>query len=180
MSSQPFYLVDIVADVVSAMKVQNPLLSLGTFLPINFEPGRSIQILQALAEKDSSTTLKDLKYPLVAMVMPVPETLGSGFIKVKIPRIVFAYLTKTGTDSENVLDKYDSDGVFKKYLYPCYYEFLRRLAWSIHTNMGDPEAYVHTKIDNPSQQPIGEGLNDYVDILEIQNLEIIFNYTKIC
>ena len=147
---------------------------------INFDAGRNKQILTALASKDGSSLAK-LKYQLIAAVMPIPQKMGSGFAEVIFPRIVIAHLTKTGTNTEYVMDKYNSGSVIKDILRPCYIEFMTRFAWSTYTNMGDPAAYEHTYYENPSQQPIGEGLNDFVDIVEILNLKaIIFPQIKTC
>ena len=148
---------------------------------INFEAGRPSQIIESLDQLDVSTTMKGLKYPLIAVQLPVKEKRGSGFYAlVTIPRIVIATMSKTGENTEKVIDKYRQNGTFKKVLYPCYHEFLNRVAWSPYTNMQDPDSLVHVKMDNPGQQPIGQGSSDYVDTIEILNLEIIINQIKTC
>lgn len=178
--TEEVFIPEVIQSVVDAMKVAIYNSSEKQFLSINYEPGRNQQIIDSLNNKNG-TQLDALKYPLIAMVMPIPERLGSGFLEVTFPRIVIAHLTKTGTNSENVLSKYDSQGVLKTILRPCLREFLNQLAWSKYTNMGDPDAYEGTVRENLSQQPIGEGLSDYVDIIEILNLKaIIFPQIKTC
>ncbi len=174
------FIPEVLKSVASAMEVIKVGSDPEVNWTINFDAGRNIQILHALAMKDG-TSLGNLKYPLIAAVMPIPEKNGSGFLEVTFPRIVIAHLTKTGTNTEYVMDKYSSDGVIKNILRPCYREFMNRLAWSIYTNMGDPKAYEHTYFENPSQQPIGEGLTDFVDIVEILNLKAtIFSQIITC
>jgi hypothetical protein len=174
------FIVDVLKDVVAAMQVPVPASAPVSYFTVNYNPGRDYQIMEALKQMDG-TTLGGLKYPLVAVVMPIPENYGSGYLEVTFPRVVIAYLTKTGTRTEPVLDKYNSTGVFKTILRPCLREFITKLAWSTFTNMGDPDAYEYTSKEQPCQQPIGEGLTDYVDIIEILNLKaIIFPQIKSC
>lgn len=168
-------LVKIMQDVVKSMK--SPVSN-----PINYEPGRSIQILDSLQANDNSISYKGFKYPLVAMLLPIDENRGrSGYYATaNIPRIVFATHVSSFDGVEYVLDKYGANGTFTTILYPMYNEFLRCLA--IHPEIigMDVDAFIHTKRDNPCQQPIGQGLSDYVDTMEILGLEIILNQIKNC
>lgn len=181
MSKENVILVDIMQGIVSAMKVINPL-DAPNLLTINYNPGRSSQIIDAIDNLDNSITMKGLAYPLFAMLMPVMEKRGSAFYAdVKIDRIVLAVLSKTGEGSEFVMDKYSSAGTFKTILYPMYYEFFKQLARSKYTTIGDPDAFEHTKVDNPSAQPVsGERPNDFIDSIEILNLEFSLNQIKTC
>lgn len=173
MAKQDVILVDIIGSVVSAMEVTN--------VPyINYEPGRSAQVLDSLQIYDNAVVYEDkgLKYPLIAMLMPIPERKGGSFpSSVVIPRIVIAVMSTT---DGGVKERYGVDQVFKTQLYPMYNEFLKRLALSVYTNQGDPEMFVHTKIDNPDKRPIGDGMTDFVDTIEILNLELILNQIKTC
>lgn len=172
------FIVDVIKYAVGDMEVKIP--GLDTIFTINYEPGRNDQILAHLKSLDKAS-LSQLKYPLIAAVMPISEDHGSGWTQVTIPRIVIAYLTNTGKSTEYVIDKYSSDGVFKTILRPCKNEFITRLAWSTYTNMGDPDMYEYTYRELPCQQTIGEGLNDFVDIIEILNLKIqIYTQIKTC
>lgn len=181
MPVEEVYVVDVLAGVTSAMRVPvYPATLPVTYYTVNYNPGSDIQIIDALKSSDG-TTLDGLKYPLIAVVMPISEKSGSGFLEVTFPRIVIAYLTKTSTNSEYVKDKYSSDGVYKNILRPCEREFIEKLAWSTYTNQGDPDAYEYTRRETPCQQPIGKGSNDFVDIVEILNLKaIIFSQIKTC
>lgn len=175
------YVIDVLQSVISAMQVADPA-NIGQFLSINFQPGRNTQILDSLRRMDLDS-LGGEKYPLIAVQMPISESTISptNNVEITFPRIVIAYLTKTSTGSEYVIERYDSDGVFKTILRPCLREFIIRLAQSLFTNMGDPDMYDFVSRDSPSQQPIGEGLNDFVDTIEILNLKVtIFSTIKTC
>ncbi len=179
MTIEPIILVDIMQEVVGSMKVPD-LSNPGDFLSINYQPGRSYQILKSISDLDNSISQKGLKYPLCAMIMPIREKMGGTFpSSVTIPRISFLHLTKTGTGTETVLSKYESDGIFKAILYPCYYELLKRLAMSSKIIGMDAELFPHEKMDNPCQQS-EDSTNDFIDSLDIFNLELILNQTKTC
>lgn len=174
-TEKPVILVDIMKEVSESMLLPNGLT-------INYQPGRSSQILKGLADLDNSITLKGEKYPLLAMILPVPEKRGISAIyyaKVVIPRIVFAQIV-SWDGTEGVFDRYASTAPLKTILYPCYYEFLRRVAWHNNISGSDPNMFEHTKIDNPGTQPVGQGTNDYIDSIEILNLELTLLQSKTC
>lgn len=180
MQVEEVFITDVLKSVIGAMKVPVSNSSPIVNYTINFQPGRSTQIIDSLKNM-GGTSLDGLKYPLIAVVMPIPEKNTSFFLEVTFPRIVIAYLTQTSTNSEPVLDKYSSDGVFKTILRPCMREFITQLAWSTFTNMGDPDMYEYTFQEYPSQQEIGKGLSDFVDIIEILNLKAtIYSQIKSC
>jgi hypothetical protein len=171
---EPVVLVKIIEEVVNSM--------VSPAGPIFYQPGRAIHILDALQRKDNSISYKDLKYPLIAMMLPVMEnrTATGFYATVKIDRIVLATHTDSFDGQDFVMDKYGENGTFTKILYPLYYEFLRCLALSSHLIGTHPDTFVHRKMDNPSQQPIGEGLSDYVDTIEILGLELTLSQLKTC
>lgn len=174
------YIADIIQSVCQNMQVQVPNQSVGTYFTINFLLGSEQKILDALNNMNG-TSEDSLKYPLVAVVQPIPENNGSGFLEVTFPRIILAYLTQTSTKTEPVLDKYSVSGVYKTILRPMQREFIKNLAFSVYTSYGDPMAYEYTSRDIPCQQPIGSTLQDFVDIIEILNLKAtIFPQIKTC
>lgn len=174
------YAIDVLQSVFSAMKVQIYGKAVGQFHFINFNPGRSDQIIKALLDKDG-TTLAGEKYPLAAVVMPFDEVNGDGFSEVTFPKIVFAYLTENGGVDEPVLDKYSLTGTFKTVLLPCVTEFIKRLAWSTFTNMGDPSMYPFTLREVPGQPVRKENMAEVVDVVEVLNLKAtIFSQIKTC
>lgn len=173
------YIINVLTSIVDAMKVAKyPTTIPASNFAINYEPGRTRQILDALAMKDG-TSLESLKFPLIAILMPIQENLGSGLTEVTFPEIVIAHLTKTGTNTEEVKEKYNSTGVYQNILRPCEKEFIKRLAFSTYTNMGDPDMYEYRREDSPSQQP--KGLNDFVEMTRILDLKAtIFSTIKSC
>lgn len=161
---------DIIESVVGSMSVPN-------ISNIYFEYGTHSQIMESLIMKDNSISQRG-KYPMIALVFPIHETRGQSFYNVlKVSRIVIAALS-SGTDT--IQKRFATGGVYKSILYPIYYEFLNKLASSKYTNISDPDSIKHTKVDYPSRQPLGQGSTDFVDIIEIQDLEIILNQIKTC
>lgn len=178
--TQEVFVIDVIQSVVDSMRVQIYGKPVPTFHKINFNPGRSEQIIKALENMDG-TVLQGEKYPLVAVEMPFDQDYGSGFDQVTFKRIVIADITKTGEREEPVIQKYELGGKFKTVLMPCVREFIKRLAWSTSTGMGDPDAYLFTLRELPGQVLTGKGTNDFVDIIEIINLNaIIFSQIKTC
>lgn len=175
------YIIDVLWRAISAMRVQIYGKPVGNFFNVNFNPGNNAQIVRALEARDGTTIMGE-KYPLAAVVMPFTIVSGSGFYEVTFSKIVFAYMSQTAILEEPVLQKYELSGNFKTVLYPCVNEFIRRIAWSTSTNMGDPEAYSFTLREIPGQQLTKDSIsNDFVDVIEILNLKAtIFSQIKTC
>lgn len=169
--NQPVVLVDIMKEVVASMfdGTQN----------VHFEPGRANQIMKELNYLDNSITFKNKKYPLIAMFMPARESISSTghYASVTIDRIIIATITNS---NDSVLKRYEEGGTFKSVLYPCYYEFLNRLVRHKNVLWADPTSIKHTKMDVPGVHPIGQGTTDYIDSIDILNLEINLSQSKIC
>lgn len=171
----PVILFDILQSVVSSMVVPG-------VDSIYFQAGRRIQILQSLQEADNSVNYKSIKYPLIAVVLPVPEKRGTSvayYAKLTIPRIVLAQIV-SWDGTAPIVERYAADGALKTILYPMYYEFLNRLSQSFNVISGGSDSFEHIKVDNPGTQPVGEGLNDFIDSIEIQNLQLTLSQIKIC
>lgn len=166
------FIVKVLQDCVSSMVI------LGLSSP-NFDAGRSLDILGNLSQKDQSTSLKDSKYPLIAVQLPIIQYSGIGLKKIRIPRIVIATLT-TGDDFLPVVERFDDGQTFELTLRPLYREFLRQISRSRWFAVNDPDTIVHTFFCSPGQQPIGKGLSDYVDIIEILNMELFLNNIQNC
>jgi len=174
MPVEEVFILDVLKDVSEKMQVQAyPVTNPVSYLTINFNPGTNNQILENLLSLDAAA-LSALKYPLFAVSMPFSEKSSLGFLEVVFPKIIFANLTKTNTGEEKVLDKYEPSGIIKTILRPCVRQFIEKLAWSQYTSQGDPDSYEFTSRDLVGRKTIGEGINDYVDIIEILNLKVIF------
>lgn len=115
------------------------------------------------------------KYPLIALAMPFPETIGEEYLKVNIERLIFA--TMTGRE-ELFSTRYTS--YFKPVLYPMYYKFFEQL--SHYTVESDPNRIYRKKMDVPRIVPNAtEGItNDFVDAIVVSDLSFLINPQKIC
>lgn len=177
---QDVVVVDIMQEVVSAMRVPVIGSSPLSYYDIFYSPGRGNQIIKSISDVDNSISMKGVKFPLFALLMPVRESRGLGYYAdISVDRIIIAVRTATGAGSESVLNKYSSTGVYKTILYPMYYEFLNQLSRHKNVVCSDPENFSHTKIDVTSQVP-NQGSNDYIDSIEILNLEFTLNQIKTC
>lgn len=160
------YIVDIVGQIASAVSVE-------TGLPVNYVYGSSIDILKNLQDKDSSETLKDTKYNLIALYMPFPEKRGVQlYADVLIRRIVIATLTNS-TDEPPT--RYQQ--TFKPILYPLYESFVRQFVRSKYISCKDVDSLIHTKLDVPGILPVS-GINDYVDSIQLENIQFSITQVK--
>src|SRR6185437_6361972 len=172
MKWQPLYIVDILGEVVKAVDdVLFPVLN----KHILYYYGRPIQILTKLQKLNGSITLKDTKYPLFAVFQDFPEQTGTGYYAVvKFPKISIAMLSNLTDEPQARMTK-----TMKPVLYPIYGEFLRQLAK--HTNVvgNDPGAFQMVKWDRFGSEAEAK-LNDYIDAIELQNLELTFKTVTKC
>jgi hypothetical protein len=181
MAAPPLFIVDIIGEVVAAV---DAVLYATLNKHILYEYGRSIQILQKLQSLNDgiTSTTKGSKYPLFALFQDFPEDSAGGsgyYCTVRFPKISIATLTNS-TDPPPI--RYTQ--TFKPILYPIYEEFLRQLVRHKNIVGNDPAAISHIKWDRPGTQPegdkMGSNFNDYVDAIEIQNLQLTFKQIKKC
>jgi len=162
MSEVTLPIVTLIQQVVSAMVVSG-------ISSINFQPGRSLQIITSLIESDNSITHKAEKYPLIALLTPVQvaRTEDGFYGRVRIPVItIAAYSSLTSP----VLDRYANGGTFLAQLYPLYYEFLKQLSINEVVVNEDFGTFKHTLEEDPGVQDIPK-TTDFVDCLNIKDLE---------
>jgi len=159
-------------DVVGSMKVPNTVN--GGFFNINFQSGRELQILEQLQKLNESRTMKNSKYPLVALYLPIVEKkdpLGQ-YSSSKIKRITFAC---SAQPTDTIEKRFATGGTFDTILYPMYHEFMRCLAAAPSVLSMSIDSFVHKKMDNPGPLPVGtKGVSDFVDAVEIFDLELAF------
>lgn len=156
--------------------------ALGIVLPnysVQFDAGSELDIINQLSLKDeSNSNLRNLKYPLIAAKLPILHKVGTGLERVRIPRIIIAHLSTR--EFTPVMERFASNEVFKTVLQPVYIKFLQQLAKSKWTSISDPDAIEHSWFFSAGQQKVAEGLNDYVDIIEILNMEFYLNNLQNC
>lgn len=170
----PIYVVDVIKEVVERTAIQLYGASTG----IDFQPGRSDQILKELLKINQSIAsgTRAAKYPLVALFYDFPQDKGGAYyISVTLPKLSIATLTQS---NDKVLDRYDK--TFKPILYPIYYEFLRQLCRHKNIVGNDPDAFNHKLWERPGNQPEGGNMNDYLDALELQGLQLTFKTVNSC
>lgn len=172
--SPPIYVVDVIKEVVQATSQK----VYGNPLAIDFQPGRSDQILKELLKINQSiaTSTKAGKYPLVALFYDFPQS-KTGFYaySVTLPKLSIATLTN---QNDKLLDRMNK--TFKPILYPIYYEFLRQLCRHKNVVGNDPDAFNHNLWERPGNQPEGGNMNDYLDALELQGLQLTFKTVNVC
>lgn len=174
MNQAPLYIVDIIGEVVAAT---DAALFSTLNKHIDYLYGRPTQILTELQKMGNAASTKGLRYPLIALFMDFPEQSGGSayYADVKFPRIAIATLT-TFTDSP--AKRYPK--TFKTTLYPIYMEFMRQL--TLHPNVvgNDPDMFPKYKWDRLGSQPEGNNPDDYLDAIELQNLQVTFKTVSQC
>lgn len=112
------------------------------------------------------------KYPLIILFHDFPVNRGNEYYgKAVFPKIIIA----TMTDNKFKSDKRYNE-TFKPILYPLYEAFLSAIANNKNIVESDRSNIQHTAWDRLfwGTKPAGTGLNDYVDAIEIQNLQLTF------
>jgi len=174
MIQQPPLIVDVFQELVqrtSQVIYNDPAV-------IDFQPGRSAQILTEVQKITNAikADTRNRRYPLFALFYDFPQDKGGTYpTSVTLPKISIATLTNI---NDPVLARYPK--TFKPILYPIYYEFLRQLTRHRNIVGNDPAAFPHKLWERPGNQPEGQNLNDYLDALEIMNLQLTFKTVNTC
>jgi len=163
------FIVDIIGD--AALHTAEEL-----GIHINYVYGDFLDIVKNLKDKDESVSLKGMKYVLLALYMPFIERRGETglYADVTLRRITIATLTNS---DDEPMTRYQK--TFKPILYPVYETFLSNFAKDHHMSSKDPNSIVHTKVDVMGASPIS-GINDYVDCINLDNVQFLITPTKYC
>lgn len=173
MTQPPLFIVDIIGEVVSAVDAK---MFSKLDKHINYDHGSTIQIQTELQKLNQSVTLKNTKYPLIAVFQGFPESIATGgYMPVTFPAITIATLT-TSTDSTK--KRYEK--TYRTILYPIYQEFLRQLPRHRNVVGNCADIFGGKKIDYPGSIPVDKTMNEYIDAIEIQGLQITFKYVQNC
>ncbi len=167
---KPVYIVEEVAAVVTATATK-----LG--LPVYYFFGHLREITLRLQELTNSTTQKGKMFPAVILFTDIPVRVGQpmGFYGQANLNLIIANWTEQKYTSTERLEK-----VFKPILYPIKKEFLNQ--FYKHINFTFPGELQYTEIDRYYYGSTIENknvFNDYVDCIEIQNLQVTIN-NKTC
>lgn len=173
MTKQSVIVVDEFREIVNSL----PLFSVnGASIPVSFMHGHPEEIEANLIEITQLQGYNGMvKYPLIALFQDFPEEMGDAggyYGRVTIPKIIIATITDNTYKSEQ---RYNA--TFKPVLYPIYYAFMDKIAKHRGFIVADVASIRHTKIDRLyyGTQYAGQGLNDYVDAIEISNLQLTLN-----
>lgn len=168
-------IVDVFTDIASKMNVELDKKD----IEVTFVYGKSIQILNRLQQISNDPSKTKKKYPLFALFMPFPEQMGGDYYAtVVFPKIVFA-VAANSTDAPEL--RYNKS--FRNILYPIYEEFKNQIVRSPYIVIENPDYIPHKKLDNPGSPPPdekGKQFNDYVDAIEIYNIELTFQKNNSC
>lgn len=163
-----------VHEIIKAMAPQAIKLADGTVVPVYFKHDSILAIAKELSEMDQSS-LKFKKYPLVALVHDFDENMNTDLVThSRLPDLNILIANNTERDYDSDM-RYERN--YKPILYPIYTQFIRNIEksgmFAIRAN-GVP----HTKSDRLFWGRYGlygrEGniFNDYLDVLEIKNLNL--------
>jgi hypothetical protein len=186
--TKPVYIADIIGSAVALSQTEilaiiqaNETAALGStsIQAIDFQYGHLDELIQTLAQKDADPQARFLKYPLVYLVQDFRERRGRqpGVYAELNLNIIIAHQTEA---TDKITDRYAK--VFKPVLYPIYYSLIKQLATIPQTLQGNQDVIPHDKWDRSywGTQAVGgntaDTLNDYVDAIEIQNLDLKINY----
>lgn len=191
MTTQPVYIVDVMAAIVQAVSTEvlttiqaNETAVMGrtAIRAINYQYGHFRELIQTLAQMDLSTDLRFQKFPLVYLAMDFKETRGklAGVYADVSLNVLICHQTD---GNYKVADRYVN--VFKPVLYPIYYSLIKQISKSPMTFPASADMIPHDKWDRSfwgTSKQAGSGgtdrsvLNDYVDAIDIQNLQFKIDY----
>lgn len=186
--TKPVYIVDVVGQVVQAVQAQvlstiqaNDLAANGQTLihAIDYQYGHLDELIQTLAQMDGDTSTRVVKYPLIYLVQDFRERRGqeAGVYASVSLNIIIAHQTEP---TDKITDRMVK--VFKPVLYPIYYSLKEQLAKSAMILQGSEDMIPEDKFDRAywGTQKVGgtakNTLNDFVDAIELQNLQLKINY----
>jgi hypothetical protein len=159
---EPVYVADVIGEVV-----ERAAAYWGS--AINYIHDSRKQVELRLQNKDRN---KSVKYPLIVLFHDFPEQIGIDYYADVVLNVIILTDTKKEIFSD---DRYDR--TFKPTLYPIYGWFMKCLALHPMIVQTDPGNISAMKYDRLywGTQPAGEqGLNDYVDGIELVNLKLRF------
>lgn len=179
MTTTPIYIPDIIGENV--VRVQAKLLAQfqaidPTIVGINYQYGPYKEVFDNIVQMTKSNVTSVKKYPLVWLVMPTFERMSSLDMYTVSPiRMIIA---RWGNKTDKTPTRYEKN--FKPFLYPIYLELLNQFYLDKRIMSRQPTDFSHTKIDWPywgGDQPTTDEnlLSDYVDAIEIKNLELKIN-----
>jgi hypothetical protein len=187
MTTQPVYIVDIVGEVVQKAQAgilatiqanETSILGATSIQAINYQFGPFEELIETLAQYDTDLSLRYQKYPLVYLVTDFTEQRGRLPGVYADTRLNIAICHQTSATYKSIERK---EKVFEPVLYPIYLRFMEELSKHPMTMPGSDDMIQHDKTDRYywGTRELGTSKNklaDYVDAIEIQNLQLKFDY----
>jgi hypothetical protein len=187
----PLYIVDVIGEIVAAVQAamlttiqENETAALGrtTIETVNYQKGHKVELIQTLMEMDRANAYQAKKSPLIYLVQDFTEKRGRkvGEYTEANLNIIIAHQTES---TRKVDDRYTK--VFKPVLYPLYYELLEQIAKHPLIFQANGDDITHDKTDRLYWGRVAAGggndqnkLTDFVDAIEITNLNLKFYFNK--
>jgi len=154
-------IVDIIGDVVTAVQT-----AYGS--PVYYYHGHPLEVVNILLEKDASDTWKLKKYPAIFLYEDIKEQHKPYEIKATLHILILTETKPEYKSDERVTN------VFKPILHPLFELFIASLKSNTSILNSGLE---YDKTDRKfwgSQQTGANVANDFVDAIEIENLELEF------
>ena len=180
--SAPFW-VDIFEEIVTNVRndADKPV-ALDTDEPF-YMHGHPLEIINTLSKKDKHDVQKYNKYPLIALFQDFTETVGEDQTIRSSAELNLVIVMNTSQDytAEN---RYDN--TFRTVLYPLYDLLIKHIEQSGWFKDVDPGLVSHDKIDRLYWGRSGlygneaNVFNDYIDAIEIQNLQLDMRLRQNC
>lgn len=173
------YIVDIMSAVVDLVRAAYDVDNLEPF----FMYGHPTEIRNTLLEKEKNSTLKFQKYPLIALYQDFEERRGENMVIDATVSLNMLIATTTKPEYKSA-DRYIA--TFKTVLYPIYNILMEKLVSSGYFRNLSCGLVSHTKIDRVYWGKKGlygnEGnqFTDFIDAIEIQNLDLEILTKKQC
>jgi len=179
----PDNFVDQIKDIVrdTSCDVLSDLQKVDTNIKaVNYLQGTAEEIRATLYDKDMSSQQKYLKYPLIALITPFDETMGTagGYYSKVFPKIAIVHHTDSDKKSP---ERYEQN--INRILLPICEAFISALLDS-----GYYVAYSERdlKVKRVIRDDIGTkgfalldgGAYDFIDAIELTDMELVRNYKK--
>jgi hypothetical protein len=188
LTALPIYYVDIISDVVASVEADvldtiksNETAAIGntSIQTINYQYGHKAELVETLAQMDKQDPYAFQKYPLVFLVQDFRESVGGtpGIYGTANLNLIFMHQSRL---DYKTTDRYTN--VFKPVLYPILISFMKYLSKHKAVHVQNVQSLVYDKYDRPlvgvPNATSGNKLsvNDYVDAIEISNLNLLLNY----
>ena len=177
------YAVGLVQTEILATIQANEIAANGTtsINALNYQYGHIYELLQTLAQmdQDPSGAAGRIKYPCVYLLMDIREQRGRQpgiYSEVNLDIVIMHQTDPT----YKAADRYEH--VFEPVLEPIYYSLIKQLCTIPQTEQGNQDMLTHDKWDrlfwgtSSIGGNTGLAVNDYVDAIELQNLDLKLNY----